>query len=133
MKLKKIYKNLKYKYRLVIYNETTFETEYSFYLSQLNVILALCTLLLLGMLLSLAVVTYTPLKYYMPGFGEVGVRKQLRELVAETESLKRKAKENDLWAENIKQVLSGKLPASKINTDETMPVDSSNSKSESIK
>ena len=69
----------------------------------------------------------------MPGFGEVGVRKQLRELVAETENLKRKAKENELWAENIKQVLSGKLPASKIHSEDITDQDSTSTNSKSIK
>jgi hypothetical protein len=124
-RLKKIYKNLKYKYRLVIYNESTLDTEYSFFLSQLNVILALCSLLLIGMLLSFLIITYTPVKYYLPGFGEAGVRKQLRELMVETEKLKAKQRENDLWTENIRQVLSGEIPSDKIHIQEVMPNDSS--------
>ncbi len=113
-RLNKFFRNLKYKYRLVIYNESTFETEYSFFLSKLNVLLLFSTMFLVGMLLTFLLITFTPLKYYLPGFGEAGVRKQLRELVAETDALRKKSKENDLWAENIKQVLSGKLPASKV-------------------
>jgi hypothetical protein len=124
-RLKKIYKNLKYKYRLVIYNESTLDTEYSFFLSQLNVILALCSLLLIGMLLSFLIITFTPVKYYLPGFGEAGVRKQLRELMVETEKLKAKQRENDLWTENIRQVLSGEIPSDKIHIQEVMPNDSS--------
>ena len=124
-RLKKIYKNLKYKYRLVIYNESTLDTEYSFFLSQLNVILALCSLLLIGMLLSFLIITYTPVKYYLPGFGEAGVRKQLRELMVETEKLKAKQRENDLWTENIRQVLSGEIPSDKIHIQEVVPNDSS--------
>ena len=123
-RIKKLYKNLKYKYRLVIYNESTFETEYSFYLSQLNVILALCTMLLIGMVFSFVLITFTPLKYYLPGFGEAGVRKQLRELMSETNALKKKARENELWADNIRQVLSGELPASKMQSKETVSIDS---------
>jgi hypothetical protein len=124
-RLKKIYKNLKYKYRLVIYNESTLDMEYSFFLSQLNVILALCSLLLIGMLLSFLIITFTPVKYYLPGFGEAGVRKQLRELMVETEKLKAKQRENDLWTENIRQVLSGEIPSDKIHIQEAMPKDSS--------
>jgi len=123
-RLKKIYKNLKYKYRLVIYNESTLDTEYSFFLSQLNVILALCSLLLIGMLLTFLIITFTPVKYYLPGFGEAGVRKQLRELMVETKKLKAKQRENDLWAENIRQVLSGEIPSDKLHFQEVVPKDS---------
>lgn len=117
-RIKKIYTNLKYKYRLVIYNETTFETEYNLYLSKLNVILLFSTLLLLGMLVSICLISFTSVKYYLPGFGEEAVRKQLREVMVETEKLKKNAKNNELWVENIKQVLSGKIPASKIQINE---------------
>lgn len=123
-RLKKIYKNLKYKYRLVIYNESTFETEYSLYLSKLNVILLFSTLLIVGMLFSVLLISFTSVKYYLPGFGEAAVRKQLREVMAESEELRRRAKENDLWVENIKQVLSGKLPPNKIHIDEPIKTDS---------
>ncbi len=118
-RLKKIYKNLKYKYRLVIYNESTFETEYSLYLSKLNVLLLASTVLVVGMLISILLISFTSLKYYMPGIGEDAMRKQLRDLVQETDELRRKTKENDLWVENIKQVLKGEIPANKIQRQDT--------------
>jgi hypothetical protein len=117
-RLKKLYKNLKHKYRLVIYNETTFETEYNLFLSKLNVILLFSTFLLAGMILSICLISFTSVKYYLPGFGEEAVRKQLREVMAETEELRKRAKQNDLWVENVKQVLSGQIPASKIHVNE---------------
>lgn len=123
-RIKKIYTNLKHKYRLVIYNETTFETEYNLYLSKLNVILLFSTLLLVGMLLSILLISFTSVKYYLPGFGEEAIRKQLREVMSETEELRKNAKQNELWVENIKEVLSGKIPASKIHIEELIKTDS---------
>lgn len=123
-RIKKIYKNLKYKYRLVIYNESTFETEYSLYLSKLNVLLLLSTILLLGMVFSVILISFTSLKYYVPGMGDDAIRKQLRDLVTETDDLRRKNKENDLWVTNIKQVLKGEIPSSKIEMREQLNIDS---------
>jgi hypothetical protein len=77
------------------------------------------------MLLSFLIITFTPVKYYLPGFGEAGVRKQLRELMVETEKLKAKQRENDLWTENIRQVLSGEIPSDKIHFQEATPTDTS--------
>lgn len=122
-RLKKIYKNLKYKYRLVIYNESTFETEYSLYLSKLNVLLLASTVLAVGMLLSILLISFTSLKYYMPGMGEDAMRKQMRDLMHETDELRRKTKENDLWVENIKQVLKGEIPANKIQIKDSIKTD----------
>jgi|694.fasta_scaffold01839_7 hypothetical protein len=121
-RLKKIYKNLKYKYRLVIYNESTFETEYSLYLSKLNVLLLASTVLVIGMLISISLLLFTSLKYYMPGMGEDALRKQMRDLMQETDDLRRQTKENELWVENIKQVLKGEISANKIQVKDTIKV-----------
>jgi len=121
-RLKKIYKNLKYKYRLVIYNESTFETEYSLYLSKLNVLLLASTVLVIGMLISISLLLFTSLKYYMPGMGEDALRKQMRDLIQETDDLRRQTKENELWVENIKQVLKGEISANKIQVKDTIKV-----------
>ena len=125
-RLKKIYKNLKYKYRLVIYNESTFETEYSLYLSKLNVLLLASTVLVIGLVLSILLISFTSLKYYMPGMGEDAMRKQMRDLMNETDELRRKTKENDLWVENIKQVLKGEIPANKIQIKDTIKTNTTN-------
>ena len=125
-RLKKIYKNLKYKYRLVIYNESTFETEYSLYLSKLNVLLLASTVLVVGMMLSILLISFTSLKYYIPGMGDDAMRKQMRDLINETDELRRKTKENDLWVENIKQVLKGEIPANKIQIKDTIKTNTTN-------
>lgn len=64
----------------------------------------------------------------MPGIGEDAMRKQLRDLVQETDELRRKTKENDLWVENIKQVLKGEIPANKIQLQENEAIDSNQKK-----
>jgi hypothetical protein len=60
----------------------------------------------------------------MPGMGEDAMRKQMRDLMHDTDELRRKTKENDLWVENIKQVLKGEIPANKIQIKDTIKVDS---------
>lgn len=59
----------------------------------------------------------------MPGMGEDALRRQLRDLVSETDELRRRTKENDLWVENIKQVLSGDIPSNKILIKEPLKLD----------
>lgn len=50
----------------------------------------------------------------MPGYGDAAVRKQLRELIHETEMMKNEIEQNDLWAKQIKEVLKGEIPLDKI-------------------
>lgn len=111
---KKLFKNLKYKYRLVIYNESTFESVGTFFLSKFNIILLFCLMTLLSMIVSILLISFSPLKYYMPGYGDAAVRKQLRELIHETEVMKNEIEQNDLWAKQIKEVLKGEIPLDKI-------------------
>lgn len=59
----------------------------------------------------------------MPGMGEDAMRKQMRDLMHETDELRRKTKENDLWVENIKQVLKGEIPANKIQIKDSIKTD----------
>ena len=123
-RIKKIFKNLKYKYRFVIYNETTFETEYSFLLSKLNVLLLFSFLTVLSLLFSIMIITFTPLKEYMPGYGDLGLRKQLRDVVNETETLHDKQQDNEKWAENIRKVLKGDLESHTLKLDSAIKTDS---------
>ena len=62
----------------------------------------------------------------MPGMGEDAMRKQMRDLMNETDELRRKTKENDLWVENIKQVLKGEIPANKIQIKDTIKTNTTN-------
>lgn len=123
-RIKKIFKNLKYKYRFVIYNETTFETEYSFLLSKLNILLLFSFLTLMSLIFSFFLITYTPLKDYMPGYGDLGIRRQLREVVNESEKLYDEQQANEKWAENIRKVLKGDLNANKLDIDSVIILDS---------
>jgi hypothetical protein len=58
----------------------------------------------------------------MPGMGEDALRKQMRDLMQETDDLRRQTKENELWVENIKQVLKGEISANKIQVKDTIKV-----------
>jgi len=50
----------------------------------------------------------------MPGYSDAVVRKQLRELIHETEIMKNEIEQNELWAKQIKEVLKGEIPIDKI-------------------
>lgn len=101
---------LSYRYRFVVLNDETYEEKASFLLSKLNVILALSTVVVINILLTSLVIIYTPLKQYIPGYGDYGMRKQIRKLINETDQLTAKVQTSERWVGNVKMVLSGGIP-----------------------
>lgn len=104
---------LSYRYRFVVLNDETYEEKASFLLSRLNVILALSTIIVLNMIFTSLVIVYTPLKQYIPGYGDYKLRKQIKQLMNETDQLTTKVQTSERWASNVKMVLSGEIPADK--------------------
>ena len=60
-------------------------------------------------LLGLALVVFTPLKMYIPGYGNASNAKELRTLKFRTDSLEQSMRYKDQYIENIKNVLQGKV------------------------
>ena len=71
-------KRLRNRYRLVVMNEDTYEEVVKFRLSRLSVYIALSTLFVVLVGLTIALIVFTPLKYYLPGVG-YGNAKQVKE------------------------------------------------------
>jgi hypothetical protein len=60
-------KRLRNRYRLVVMNDDTYEEVVTFKLSRLSVYIMLCTIFVLLVGLTVALIVFTPLKYYIPG------------------------------------------------------------------
>ncbi len=104
-------KRLRNRYRLVVMNDDTYEEVVTFKLSRLSVYIALCTVFVLLVGLTVALLVFTPLKYYIPGNG--GGRKnksELETLKIRTDSLEQAVRYKDQYLDNIKKVLEGGTP-----------------------
>ncbi len=64
---------LRNRYRLVIMNDDTYEEVVTFRLSRLSVYIGLSTVFVLLVGLTVAFIFFTPLKYYIPGYGSAKV------------------------------------------------------------
>ena len=60
-------KSLRNRYRLVVMNDDTYEEVVTFKLSRLSVYIMLSTIFVLLVGLTVALIVFTPLKYYIPG------------------------------------------------------------------
>jgi hypothetical protein len=93
-------------YRLVVMNDDTFDEVVAFRLSRKSVYIgfSISFILLVGM--TIALIAFTPLKYYIPGYGTKESRTALQLLKIRTDSLEQSVHYKEQYLEGIKKVLS---------------------------
>jgi len=102
-------KHLRNRYRLVVMNEDTYEEVVKFKLSRMSVYIALSTLFVLLVGLTLALIVFTPLKYYLPGVG-YGNAKQIKEyrvLKLRTDSIEQSLLFKQKYIDDLQKILKG--------------------------
>lgn len=104
-------KRLRNRYRLVIMNDDTYEEVVTFKLSRLSVYVILSSIFVILVTLTVALIVFTPLKQYVPGYGSQSARKELQALKYRTDSLEQTMRFKDQYLDNLKKVLSGNVPA----------------------
>ena len=109
-------KRLRNRYRLVIMNDDTFEEVVTFKLSRLSVYILFSTVFVLLVGLTVALITFTNLKYYLPGYGTQTQRRELIYYKTRIDSLERSMIHKDQYLENLKKVLSGNLKTTALDT-----------------
>ncbi|MBS1917108.1 MAG: hypothetical protein JST87_12595 [Bacteroidetes bacterium] len=115
------FKRLQNRYRLVVMNDDTYEEVVTFKLSRLSVYVVLSTIFVLLTGLTVALIVFTPLKLYIPGYGDVNNTRELRELKIRTDSLEQSVRYKDLYLQNLQTVLQGNTPVKKDTTTLTIP------------
>ena len=105
-------KRLRNRYRLVVMNEDTYEEVVKFKLSRLSVYIFLSTVFVVLAGLIIALLVFTPLKYYLPGtgYGNAKQRKQYEALTYTTDSLEKDLKYKQKYYDDLHKVLKGELP-----------------------
>src|SRR6195952_1489688 len=98
-------KRLQNRYRLVVMNDDTFEEVVTFKLSRLSVYVILSTIFVLLTGLTVAIIVFTPMKMYIPGYADVTNTRELRELKMRTDSLERAMRYKDQYLNNLRGVL----------------------------
>ena len=107
VKNKKRFTKLRYKYRLVLMDEENFEHRLSFRLSRLNVFTIFTLLSLFWIAIMIYIIAFTSLREYIPGYTDSSIKPQIYQLNQTLDSLENRLYQNDLYIENIKQILQG--------------------------
>ena len=103
-------KRLRNRYRLVVMNEDTYEELAAFKLSRVSVYVALCSLFVILVGLTVALIAFTPLKLYIPGFGNAKEAKEYQELKVKADSIEKTLIYKQQFIDNIERVLKGSIP-----------------------
>ncbi len=122
------FKRLRNRYRLVVMNDDTYEEVVTFKLSRLSVYIGMSTIFVLLTGLTVALIVFTPLKMYIPGYGSASATRELRLLKIKTDSLEQSMQYREQYLKSIKGVLQGdtsvqldttalKIPVTEITTD----------------
>ncbi len=104
-------KRLRNRYRLIVMNEDTYEEVVKFKLSRLSVYAILSSVFILLSIFTVALIVFTPIKYYLPGVG-YGNAKQIRDykmLKIKTDSIELSLSQQQRYIEDLQKVLQGKI------------------------
>ena len=116
-------KRLRNRYRLVVMNDDTYEEVVTFKLSRLSVYIGLSTIFVVLIGLKVALIVFTPLKYYIPGYDDLKVGREYRQMKYRVDSLERQVDYQAKYIDNFKKVLSGDINSSLDTTNLKVPKD----------
>ena len=102
-------KRLRSRYRLVVINEDTYNEIVTFKLNRLSVYIALSTLFVILVGLTVALIAFTPLKLYIPGYGEAQKAKEYEVLKMKADSIEQNLIKKQEYIDDIEKVLKGNV------------------------
>ena len=102
-------KRLRNRYRLVIMNEDTFNEVVTFKLTRLSVYIALSTLFVVLVGLTVALIIFTPLKLYIPGYGDAQKTREYETLKMKADSIEQSLIKKQAYIDNLEKILRGNV------------------------
>lgn len=103
----KLWDRLKYKYKLSVINETSYEEVLNFRLSQLHVLMALSVLAVILVTLTILLIAFTDLREFIPGYPDGNMRQMIAENAIRVDSLEEELLKRDRFLNALQVVLNG--------------------------
>src|SRR6478672_7043060 len=102
-------KRLRNRYRLVVMNEDTFHELITFKLTRWSVYIVLSSLFVVLVGLTVALIIFTPLKLYIPGYGDAQKAKEYEMLKMKADSIEQNLIKKQEYIDNVAKVLKGNV------------------------
>ena len=109
------------KYRFVIMTDDSFEEKFSLKTNRLNVFLFLSFFTLFCVVATFILITNTSLREFVPGKESEEVQREIISLVLRSDSLMARLENQQLYFENFKTIIGGKIPL-----DSSITIDNKN-------
>jgi murein DD-endopeptidase MepM/ murein hydrolase activator NlpD len=97
------------KYRLVILSDATFGEKFSLRLSPLGIIIGLAAITIVMASFVISLVAFTPLREYIPGYGDIAERKQILELNVKADSLEQTLESRTVYLTRVLNAIEEKV------------------------
>jgi murein DD-endopeptidase MepM/ murein hydrolase activator NlpD len=97
------------KYRLVILNDSTYGEKFSLKLSPSGLIIGAAAITIVMTTLVISLIAFTPLREYIPGYGNIAERKQILKLTVKADSLEQTLESRDEYLKSLLNVFNEKL------------------------
>lgn len=106
---KVFWNNIKFKYKLTITNENTLEEVVGLHVSKLNGMSVLLSVLMVLFIFAASIITFTPLRNYLPGYLNSDIRAQVVDNALRVDSLQQLVDRQNMYILNIQDIFSGKV------------------------
>jgi len=119
-KNRKFIDKLKDQYRLIIYNDSTFQSVWSMKLSRLKVFTVTSLTSAIIVILVILLIATTGLREYIPGYPKAEYRQMLVDNALKVDSLEMELAKRDAFFKGIKSIISGEVPDDELVIDTTI-------------
>ena len=109
-KKRRFFKRLRDKYRLIVYNDNTFEEVFWIRLTRLNVFIVLMVMAFILIIITTILIAYTPLREFIPGYPSGETVQLIKMNSLRVDSLENEIYLRDLYLDNIKALVAGEEP-----------------------
>jgi lipoprotein NlpD len=106
---KRFLKRMRFKYRVSVVNENTLAETWSARLSRMSVFLFLFAFAMITFVILTALILFTPVRYYLPGFSDSVDRSDLLQISAKVDSLSKELEMQAAYFEVVKGAISGEI------------------------
>lgn len=119
---KAFWHNFKFKYKISILNENTLEEVAGIRVSKLNGLSVLLTTLLILFAIAAAIIAFTPLRNYLPGYMNSEVRAQIMNNALRVDSLMDVVERQNFYIVNIQDIFQGNIRPDTVRTMEELTI-----------
>ena len=106
---RKFIDRIRHRYRIVIMNDDTFEENLSLRLTPLGFFILIGSITIVMTIIVTSLIAFTPIREYIPGYADVGMRRDLIRITLTSDSLEQALLERNAFIENVGNILKGNI------------------------